>query len=255
MDRDPVLRTPSPKTASPRSSSTKSPETPAPKVIVTPSPPPAEEPSSKRALKGASPATPTPSAIKSLELVPKESSPYVAAHLGEPCTVNALDHLLTCGHKIITTAPEPCATKCQISPSKHPNPRSLEQPFICLTCILNTQQTKHAERVTSFKQELQQVAKTTKKAEPEKWIEMKVGFMEKAWRDVEMEEMREEVREGRFAYPVCVEPGEEGLVLEVAGGGFEGDGEEGLGGGGDGGGGGGGGEGMRASVCAWMDDG
>lgn len=68
-----------------------------------------------------------------------------------------------------------------------------------------------------FKQELQQVAKTTGKADPEKWIEMKIGFMEKAWRDVEMQEMREWVKKARFAYPVYVEPGEEGMVLEVVG--------------------------------------
>lgn len=83
--------------------------------------------------------------------------------------------------------------------------------------MLSAQQAKHAERVTSFKQESQQVAGTTRKAEPEKWIEMECGLLKRAWRDVEMDKIREEVREGRFAYPVCVEPGEEMLVLEIAG--------------------------------------
>ena len=38
---------------------------------------------------------------------------FVAAHVGVPCTLRALDHQLSCGHKVSTDQPEACARNCE----------------------------------------------------------------------------------------------------------------------------------------------
>ena len=146
---------------------------------------------------------------------PTESSPYIAAHVGEPCTVKALDHMLDCGHKIITAQPEPCAENCKGSYSAHANPKSIDKAFACLVCITRDQQIAHEERVAEFRAEISQVAKFTKKEDPEAWIEAKVGFMSKAWQDLQNEEMITAAKQGRFCYPVFVAAEHEDLMLTV----------------------------------------
>lgn len=154
---------------------------------------------------------------KPLEVVPKEGSPYIATHLGDPCTSQALDHVLECGHKVITTNPELCASNCKGSFSAHANPKGLDQAFACLACIVRAQQAKNAAKVQSFKEELEQVAISTNKPNPEQWIEAKVGFMQQAWKDLESEEMVAEAKASRYCYPVYVEPEIEGVLLAVVG--------------------------------------
>ena len=69
----------------------------------------------------------------------------------------------------------------------------------------------------SFKEELEQVAKATKKPSPEQWIEAKVGFMDQAWKDLGDDEMVAAAKESRFAYPVYVDPEHEVTVVAVVG--------------------------------------
>ena len=187
-------------------------QTTKPNITVTLSPP--ETPKKPHASRVNSSNT---QVIKPANPASKDPSPYISAHLGEPCTLKSLDHLLDCDHKIITTQPESCASNCRISNSAHSNPRSLDQSFACLACIVAEQQAKHAERVSSFKEELEHVAKATKKPDPQGWIVAKVGLMAQAWRDLENEEMIAAAKEGRFCYPVYVDQENQSAMVAVVG--------------------------------------
>lgn len=143
---------------------------------------------------------------------PRMSSRYVSAHMGEPCTIDALDHLLTCGHKVVTMAPEACASNCRQTHSSDVNPRSLDKPFVCIACITNELQSKHAERVASFTKELEKVAEVTHRANPRQWISQKIAVMNIAWRDMEVQEMQANAEMGRFCHAIYVDSDHQGLV-------------------------------------------
>lgn len=147
-----------------------------------------------------------------VETPPESEGPYIAAPVGAPCTVNSLDHALACGHKVITGRPEPCASNCNICNSQHANPREVSRSFACLKCIVADQQTKHGQRVESFKKELQAVAKAAKKADPEFWIAGKIEVLAKTWNEISSAETMAEAEKGRFCHPMYVDPQTEGAA-------------------------------------------
>lgn len=140
---------------------------------------------------------------------------YVTFHLGEPCTVGALDHLLTCGHKIMTTHPENCASNCNQQDPQHTNPRSLDQAFTCMACIVEQIKKEHAEKVLSFCAALEAVAGTIGKADAANWMKEKVTIMEIAWRDLELDQMREKAATGRSCHAFYVGEDYQDMVNEV----------------------------------------
>lgn len=140
---------------------------------------------------------------------------YVSSHMGEPCTVGSLDHLLSCGHKVITRQPEACATNCVQPCSSDVNPRALDEAFTCVACIVDRLMEKNVERVRDFRSELEQVAKVTKKPDPQGWIAQKFSIMAIAWRHVDAEELFAQSKHGRFCHAIYVEADYEDLVNEV----------------------------------------
>ncbi|CZT25454.1 uncharacterized protein RCC_11186 [Ramularia collo-cygni] len=82
--------------------------------------------------------SPTPSSKGKEE----ESPPYTTPHIGEPCTLSSLDHLLTCTHKILTTTPipEPCARNCHVRVLRpdYAQPRDLDSGFVCFACLTSS---------------------------------------------------------------------------------------------------------------------
>ena len=132
-------------------------------------------------------------------------SRYITVHMGEPCTIGALGHLLICGHKVMTAQAETCASNCQQPHLSDRNPRGLDESFTCMTCITKHLQQKHAERVASFRAELEVVAKTTGKRNPHEWMAQKLEFMEVAWKDLEVTEMETLSKIGRFCHAIYVD--------------------------------------------------
>lgn len=143
------------------------------------------------------------------------NSVYYSPHMGDPCTAGSLDHLLICGHKIVTTNPEDCANNCHIAHSPHANPRSADTPFVCMACITKKIQREHIERVNSFTSELETVARASGKRVVHLWITQKLRVMEVAWRDMELEEMSRMAKEGRFCHAVYIDERYQELARKV----------------------------------------
>ncbi|KAK3725464.1 hypothetical protein LTR37_000434 [Vermiconidia calcicola] len=137
---------------------------------------------------------------------PNKSSPYVSAHLGDPCTIGSLDHLLTCGHKILTMQPEDCTSNCKQSTSPLINPRGLDEPFCCMACITEHIRDSHAQKVAAFCEELKRVAKETGKRDAKAWIAEKIAIMEIGWHNQRVEEMDAKAEKGRFCHAFYVDP-------------------------------------------------
>lgn len=129
---------------------------------------------------------------------------YMTFHMGDPCTLGALDHALTCGHKILTSRPEDCASNCQ-QPPNHANPRSIDQPFVCLACIIEQIKKDREHKVHAFVDTMRQVAAVIEKEDPAQWISEKVAVMEIAWREVEIEQVKTQTAEGRFCHPFYID--------------------------------------------------
>lgn len=144
---------------------------------------------------------------------------YITVHVGEPCTLGALDHILTCGHKVITTQPGNCASNCNQLHSPHVNPRSIDEPFVCMACITQQIKGEHAEKVSSFVAALKSVADATGKTDSAKWIADKVRIMEIAWRDLELDQMKTQAAAGRFCHAFYIEEDYADLVSDVLAGG------------------------------------
>lgn len=70
----------------------------------------------------------------------KATSPYLNQHVADPCIPGSLVHQLSpCGHKIISTSPDPCASNCrrplQEALSIFANIPQGTEPFICAACV------------------------------------------------------------------------------------------------------------------------
>lgn len=137
---------------------------------------------------------------------------YVAAHMGEPCTIGSLDHLLKCGHKVMTSKPDMCAKNCHKVRSEYANPRSVDEPFVCMACVTEELRNEHAEKVRSFRDELKSVAKQMKKTNPDEWISQKLQIMHIAWRDLEIEKLEAKAVEGRSCHAIYVDEDYQSLI-------------------------------------------
>ena len=115
-----------------------------------------------------------------------------------------MDHTLICGHKILTVQPELCAKNCNHPPSgpshpySHPNPRSLDESFTCLECIVLQIKAEHAEKVADFVKAMQPVAQIMGKVsqdpmrdQPTGWVKEKLQVIESGWKEIEATRMRE----------------------------------------------------------------
>lgn len=131
---------------------------------------------------------------------------YITFHMGEPCTIGSLDHHLACGHKVLTTSPENCASNCKQPPNvRHANPRSIDQPFVCLACIVEQIKVDRTRKVQAFCDTMRQVANVTAKADPAEWIPQKVAVMEIAWEEIEMEQVKSRAAQGRFCHAFYID--------------------------------------------------
>lgn len=203
-----------PKISTPPSTVSQSSKTLGPKTSIRPSPSPeSTKPKATRIDSALSHTSVTKPSEPELE----QESPYVGPHIGDPCTANALDHLLECSHRVITMRPEDCATNCHRDYSAYPNARNLDQPFACLVCLATVQQAKHAWRVKSFEEELTEVAKAMMKPRRQQWIKEKIAIMEPAWRDLETDVVTAQSWAGRLCHPLNVEQEIEVMVMAVLG--------------------------------------
>lgn len=177
------------------------------KTIATTSSPSAEAQPSPKSTKSDQ-KSPTPNQT------PAHGHPnYIACHLGEPCSVQSLDHLLKCGHKVLTAGPENCASNCQPSSNlKHTNPRSIDEPFVCLTCVVEQIKQERAEKMCSFVAAMEAVATVMAKGDPKRWIEEKLAIMMIAWREIEVDRIQSQVEKGRSCHAFYIHEEYVGLI-------------------------------------------
>lgn len=142
-------------------------------------------------------------------------TPYSNPHFGDPCTTNALDHLLKCGHKVMTTKPETCASNCMANHAVYANTRDLDQPFACLVCIASTQRSKHVARVAAFTRGLEQEAEVPGILRPQNWIQSELDVVEPMWHQIGQDEMLAKAGAGRFCHAVYFDPEIEILLAEL----------------------------------------
>lgn len=128
-----------------------------------------------------------------------------APHMGDPCTIHCLDHILSCGHKVITITPEPCALNCHSR--QHPDllqPRDIGSPFVCTACIVEHLAQRHAERRAAYVAELVDAVRDSERGDA--WIEEKLSFVSLAWRDEDVAEFRTLYIRGRPSTAPWFEP-------------------------------------------------
>ena len=82
-----------------------------------------------------------------------------------------------------------------------------------MACITWDLAKEHRERIKSFREELERVARAMGKTG--EWVRQKVRFMELVWRDADGEVIRKRVEGGRFCWAVYVDEDWEELVREV----------------------------------------
>ncbi|EME41046.1 hypothetical protein DOTSEDRAFT_37756 [Dothistroma septosporum NZE10] len=133
------------------------------------------------------------------------------AHFAMPCIRNSLRHELTCGHTICTSEPEVCAKNCKGSHDPG-QVKDCDTPFECMQCITNHVQEMQYGRLAMFTAELADRANEMGKSSD--WVHDKIGFMEMAWRDEDLEEIRSllEIGKGRFCQSLWIEPEIQDLV-------------------------------------------
>ena len=128
-------------------------------------------------------------------------------HMGDPCTVNGLDHVLSCGHKVVTTSTEPCAINCFIrSPPDLEQPRDLDQPFCCTACIVDHLAARHAARCEAYVGELVARLADANVERDGEWIEEKLSFVALAWRDEDVAEIKTLCARGKACTAPWIEP-------------------------------------------------
>ena len=137
------------------------------------------------------------------------------AHIGDPCTISCLDHILSCGHKIITAYPEPCARNCHArSPPDLLQPRDIGETFRCTACIIEHLSQRRRARSQSYMNELLDAASHTSK--DESWIAAKLDLVSVAWKDEDVEEFQSLSSRGRSCTAPWIDP--EFLdIVEIAG--------------------------------------
>lgn len=143
----------------------------------------------------------------------KRPSQFVAAHMGMPCTLGALDHHLACDHKISTDSPEPCASNCQ---PLHPSSRRDSKPYVCMTCVVSEVKKRHKEKVRSFQREMEAIASAAKKDLNREDVARRLAVIEIGWQELDLKEMRERIGCGRWSRPFYVEPEYEDAAQSIA---------------------------------------
>lgn len=158
-----------------------------------------------------------PKTRASQSTVTPKSSPFISTHIGAPCSVAALDHILQCGHKVVTPQPEECARNCDqpVKPHITVNERRMDEPFVCMVCITKEVAAALASKSWSFREELQIVARETGRQQPGMWIKNKITILQMAWRDQAVQEIEMRRREGRVARAFYIDPEIEELVEEA----------------------------------------
>ncbi|EMF09197.1 uncharacterized protein SEPMUDRAFT_110722 [Sphaerulina musiva SO2202] len=137
------------------------------------------------------------------------------AHLGDPCTSFSLDHILSCGHKILTFSPEPCARNCHArTVPDWEQPRDVGQGFACVACVVEHLGLRREVRWREYVGELLLMGKgggvlverRRGMRDERAWIEEKLGFVGLAWRDEDVEEMRRLCAKGKACIAPWIDP-------------------------------------------------
>ena len=81
-----------------------------------------------------------------------------------------------------------------------------------MQCVTEKLHRAHVAKLTSFREELQLIARETKKVDSVDWIAQRLAFMEVAWRDQAIEELDARARIGRFCHAFYVEPEYQAIV-------------------------------------------
>ena len=125
-----------------------------------------------------SPETPSPT------LAGASPSPYMFPSIADPCIGNSLIHTLTCGHKVITSRPEACASNCSRPLASHlqsyANTTVTSDTFGCPACVEeHVQLHLHAKRAVLS--EMMHFASQKLAKLPEDYVKTKFRRGEAEW--------------------------------------------------------------------------
>ncbi|KJX95092.1 hypothetical protein TI39_contig4134g00004 [Zymoseptoria brevis] len=139
------------------------------------------------------------------------TSPYMNMHITDPCIPGCLIHQLSpCGHKILTTKPEPCASNCKQRSSNTPSGTPTQDAFVCAACVeLHIQVHREVKRDV-YQHNLEQTEVQMGKFPPD-WLEQQQEFWEKVWENDMLKEKESFERLGRSCIAIPGEPIEEGM--------------------------------------------
>lgn len=138
------------------------------------------------------------------------ASPYMNAHVADACVVGCLvHHLSSCGHKIITAAPEACASNCrrQYEPqvSQLANPVTTEAAFLCAACIESHLEHQRQSTMTALASRYQMTAERMPDLSKE-FVQKRIEYWSRVLtNDIDLERKELEKIGGR---PSCLIPGE-----------------------------------------------
>ncbi|KAF2161249.1 hypothetical protein M409DRAFT_28288 [Zasmidium cellare ATCC 36951] len=137
-------------------------------------------------------------------------SPYMHAHIGDPCIPGALVHQLSCGHKIITRIPEQCKANCQRPlpecMAKFANAKHESHMFVCGTCVEEHVE-KHRQAKRALFLETFEKTKRHMGCIPEGWIESQMEYWERVWENDMHKEKAEFAKLGEVCTSIPGEPG------------------------------------------------
>ncbi|KAK4505739.1 hypothetical protein PRZ48_003704 [Zasmidium cellare] len=136
-------------------------------------------------------------------------SPYMHAHIGDPCIPGALVHQLSCGHKVITRIPEQCKANCQRPLpeciAKFANAKHQSHAFVCGACVEQHVE-KHRQNKRALFLETFDKTKLQMGCFPEGWIESQMEYWERVWENDMQKERAEFAKLGEICTSIPGEP-------------------------------------------------
>lgn len=150
----------------------------------------------------------------------KPLSPYQNTHCADPCIPGCLIHQMSpCGHKVMTTKPEPCASNChrplvQRAVSAFTNILQSTEAFVCAACVeIHVQ--SHKEMKAVLWGEQMDRTEVQMGGLPPDWREEQNNYWQRVWQNDIEAERRHFEKLGRKCCFIPGEPLRVGDAMEV----------------------------------------
>lgn len=141
----------------------------------------------------------------------KAASPYLNTHIADPCIPGCLIHQLSpCGHKIMTSKPDPCASNCrrplsQQATSSFANILQSTEAFVCAACVEFSVQTHREMKRALFREQMDRTELQMGAFLPG-WREEQCEYWERVWENDVQAERAQFEKLGRKCHHIPGEP-------------------------------------------------